>query len=39
MENFMNDIEWIERYLDRSLSPEEMKVLEKRLEEEPDLRS
>lgn len=39
MENKFQDIEWIERYLDRSLTGEEKLVMEKRLEEEPDLKS
>lgn len=39
MENHMNDIEWIERYLDRSLTPDEIRDLEKRMAEEPDLKS
>ena len=39
MENNFLDIEWIERYLDRSLTREEKLWMEKRLEEEPDLKS
>ncbi|PZR13831.1 MAG: hypothetical protein DI539_19135 [Flavobacterium psychrophilum] len=39
MENNFRDIEWIERYLDRSLSEEERQTMERRLELEPDLKS
>jgi len=39
MENNFRDIEWIERYLDRSLTAAEKLWMEKRLEEEPDLKS
>lgn len=39
MENNLHDIEWIERYLDRSMRPEEKREMEKRLMEEPDLKS
>jgi TolA-binding protein len=39
MENNLHDIEWIERYLDRSLNAEEKKEMEKRLTAEPDLKS
>jgi hypothetical protein len=37
MENRLTDMEWIERYLDRSLSTEEQKWMEQRLAEEPVL--
>jgi len=39
MENNLQDIEWIERYLDRSLSVDEKKQMEKRLKDEPDLKN
>lgn len=39
MDNNFHDIEWIERYLDRSLTHEEKLWIEKRIAEEPDLRS
>jgi len=39
MENNHNDIEWIERYLDRSLSTEEKKEMEKRLAGDPELKN
>jgi tetratricopeptide (TPR) repeat protein len=37
MENSLTDIEWIERYLDNTLSTEERKWMEQRLAEEPEL--
>jgi tetratricopeptide (TPR) repeat protein len=39
MKNEMPDLEWIERYLDRSLSPSEKKWMEYRLADEPDLKA
>lgn len=39
MENNPYDIEWIERYLDRSLDAEEKGAMEKRLAADPDLKS
>ncbi len=39
MENNLPDIEWIERYLDRSMTAEEKLAMEKRLSAEPDLKS
>jgi len=39
MENQINkDIDWIERYLDRSITPEERKQMEKRFEVEPEFK-
>ena len=39
MKNQFQDIEWIERYLDRSLTPDEKEWMEKRMVEEPHLKS
>jgi tetratricopeptide (TPR) repeat protein len=38
MENRLTDMEWIERYLEKSLNTEEKKWIEQRLAEEPDLK-
>lgn len=38
MENNIHDIEWIERYLDTDLSPEEKSWMDKRLTLEPELK-
>ncbi len=39
MENNIQDMEWIERYLSPELSPEEKRWMEKRMDIEPDLKS
>jgi tetratricopeptide (TPR) repeat protein len=39
MENYIEDMEWIERYLNPDLSKEEKQWMEKRLEAEPKLKS
>jgi TolA-binding protein len=39
MENQFQDIEWIERYLDRSMTSQERKQMEQRFEDDPQFKS